>query len=809
MGGQPPHTPVEDNAESAANSAASGAAAAGQQIRVRGLVQGVGFRPFVWRLARQCKLTGYVLNDGGGVLIHAGGAAGQIERFLHLLREEVPPLARIDDVECTALDHVPPGQDFVIHSSGAGAVQTGIVPDAATCPACRDEINNPDDRHYRYAFTNCTHCGPRLSIIRAIPYDRANTAMAPFHMCPACQAEYEQPADRRFHAQPNACPDCGPQLWLEGPDGARLEPDSALDESDVIKTVQRLLAQGHIVAVKGIGGFHLAVDGANGRAVDRLRRAKHRYDKPFALMAGDCAMIGEYAVLGDEAEALLNCPAAPIVLLDIRPDGRALPEAIAPGQNSLGFMLPYTPLHHLLLAGRDAPLVMTSGNISDEPQCISNQAARRQLSDIADTFLMHDREIVNRLDDSVVRIADGQLATLRRARGYAPSPIALPAGFADAPRVLAMGAELKNTFCLIRPGEAIVSQHMGDLQDAATHAEYRGSIELYRDLFQFAPQMIAVDMHPAYHSTQWGAGLAAEAGLPLHEVQHHHAHIASAMAEHDMPLDHGPVLGIALDGLGYGPGGELWGGEFLLADYSGFQRLAHFLPVALPGGDKAMQEPWRNAFAHLHAALGWAEVEAEHAELDIVRHMNGKPAATLIRMIESGLNAPPASSAGRLFDAAAAVIGIRPDRVSYEGQAAIEMEALAAGQDLESAGQYGDDLRLGADGMISLHWEALWRGLLADVRRGTAAGLMAARFHNTVSASVGQAALRCVEIHPVAAIVLTGGVFQNRLLLQSVSRYLSAEGLNVLSPSRFPANDGGVALGQAVITAARQLKGMI
>lgn len=775
----------------------------GVAIRVRGLVQGVGFRPSVWRLAYECGLAGFVLNDGGGVLIHAWGDTSKLEAFLAKLRTDIPPLARIDSLDCELLEAMAPSDDFVIRKSDTGEVQTGIVPDAATCPACQSEIFDPQDRHHRYAFTNCTHCGPRLSIIKSIPYDRANTAMSPFEMCPACRAEYDDPADRRFHAQPNACPECGPQLWLEDKAGNRIKPDKG---GDVVRTAQLLLSEGHIIAVKGIGGFHLACDAANEEAVSRLRKRKRRYDKPFALMAAQPDMISQYADVDEKEHKLLEHAAAPIVVLDIKRRAKHLAAGVAPGQSTLGFMLPYTPLHHLLMDGLQTPLVMTSGNRSDEPQCISNRDARAQLSDIADYWLMHDREIVNRLDDSVARIADGQTSMLRRARGYAPSPINLPAGFEDAPRVLAMGAELKNTFCLIRQGQAIVSQHMGDLEDAATHSEYRNGLKLYRELFEFDPELISVDMHPGYHSTQWGMALAAEDSLKLDEVQHHHAHIASCMAEHGLPLETGPVLGIALDGLGLGDDGQLWGGEFLIADYAGFERVARFVPVPMPGGDKASREPWRNTFAHLSAAFGWDQAATEYADLDIIRHLQQKPVPQLRAMIERGLNAPLASSAGRLFDAAAAAIGIGRDGVSYEGQAAVEMEALASRGDLQGAGSYSAGLD-DADGMLTLQWQNLWRGLLEDLRRGTDTGQIAARFHNSVAEAVGLAALRRANSKAVATIILTGGVFQNRLLLRSVSRYLRANGLTVLCPSQLPANDGGVALGQAVISAARQLRG--
>jgi len=767
-------------------------------IRVRGLVQGVGFRPTVWRLARECGLRGHVLNDGSGVSIQVWGGDQQIKQFLHRLETEPPPLARIDSVETSVLYTMPPDEEFQIVHSGSGVIQTGVVPDAATCPDCIMDIKDPENRRYRYPFTNCTHCGPRLSIIRAIPYDRVHTAMAGFVLCEACRTEYEDPADRRFHAQPNACPECGPLVWLEGKDGGII---ASFGEEDAIAATCRLILQGHIVAIKGIGGFHLACDATNGKAVQALRDRKHRYDKPFALMARNGVMIGQYAALDEQSRQLLEDKAAPIVLLRRRQDGVALAESVAPGQDTLGFMLPYTPLHHILMAGLDRPIVMTSGNRSDEPQCISNVMARKHLTLIADFWLMNDRDILNRLDDSVVRIVDLHLQTLRRARGYAPAPFRLPRGFSDAPPILAMGAELKNTFCLIRKGEAVLSQHVGDLEDAATHGGYRETLDLYAKLYAFEPSVISVDMHPGYHSTHWGEMIASRDDLPLDKVQHHHAHIAACMVEYHIPIDAAPVLGIVLDGLGLGDDGSLWGGEFLLADYCGFERLSHFAPVPLIGGDKASREPWRNTYAHLSVAFGWDEVCARYPELEIVRILNAKPLHSLDIMVERGLNAPLASSAGRLFDAVAAAIGLHVDAVSYEGQAAIELEVLAASCDVERAGSY--DVEIDGTGILS--WRALWRGILDDLQRGEEHSIIAARFHNTLADMIVRAALLCGHDHAFKTIVLSGGVFQNNLLLQTVSRCLRAEGFEVLSPSMVPANDGGISLGQAVITAARQL----
>ncbi len=543
---------------------------AGERVRVRGLVQGVGFRPHAFRLATECGLAGEVWNDAEGVIVRIWGPAAARRLFLRRLRTEAPPLARIDALETLPLGGAPPQRAFRILASHAGAVRTGVAPDAATCPACLAEVRDPDDRRHRYPFTNCTDCGPRLSIVGGIPYDRARTSMAGFTMCAACQAEYDDPGDRRFHAQPNACPRCGPRLWLESAREANADPIAATRER---------LAAGEIVAIKGIGGFHLAVDATDADAVQRLRTRKRRYDKPFALMASDIDVVRRYCALSADEQALLTSPAAPIVILAAAGRERVAP-GVAPGQRSLGVMLPYTPLHHLLLEGLERPIVLTSGNPSEEPQCTGNEAARARLSGITGHLLMHDRAILNRVDDSVVRVMDGAPRLLRRARGYAPAPLPLPDGFASAPPILAMGAELKNTFCLLQDGRATLSQHIGDLEDAATFADYRASLALYRSLLGHEPEVVALDRHPDYLSTKLGR----ELGLEVIAVQHHHAHIASCLAENGVPLDADPVLGVALDGLGYGEDGTIWGGEVLRADYRGFTRLAHLRPVPMLGG---------------------------------------------------------------------------------------------------------------------------------------------------------------------------------------------------------------------------------
>ncbi len=762
-----------------------------ESIRVTGIVQGVGFRPTVWRLANECGIVGRVWNDAEGVMIQAWGSPVLLDDFVRRLRTEQPPLSRIEEIVRTVLndDGVIP-KDFQIVVSREGKVHANVAADAATCPECLAEVLDPTNRRYRYPFTNCTHCGPRLSIIRAIPYDRANTSMASFSMCERCLAEYEDPANRRFHAQPNACSDCGPQVWLEDAGGERLVPD---DDCDVIATAAHLIRQGSIVAIKGIGGIHLACDASNEDAVDRLRQRKHRYHKALALMARDTEMVSRFAEVDNTETALLNDRAAPIVVLNAA--GETLAQGIAPSQNTLGFMLPYTPLHHLLMQDMTKPIVLTSGNRSDEPQTISNRDAHQRLDQIADYYLLHDRDIVNRLDDSVLRMADGKPQFLRRARGYAPQPILLPDGFADAENILAMGGELKNTFCLLKDGRAILSQHMGDLEDAATHQDYRHNLQLYRQLFDFSPAVIAVDKHPDYLSTQLGRVIAAEEDVQLIEVQHHHAHIAGCMAEHGLPMDTEKVFGVALDGLGFGEDETIWGGEFLLADYHGFERVAYFQPVPMLGGAQSMREPWRNTFAQLLYMLDWDQVAEVYGELGIIRFLNSKPLATLKTMAEKGLNSPPASSAGRLFDAVAAAVDVCRDSAGFEGQAAIELEALAAAHFEDQADfAYGFELQSGC-----LSWAPLWTALLEDLRKEVVPGIIAARFHHAMASAVAETSGLLCGQHEIQTVVLSGGVFQNRLLLERTSLLLREQGLTVLAPIATPANDGGLSLGQAMI----------
>ena len=775
----------------------------GEQIRVRGLVQGVGFRPTVWRLARDLGLAGDVRNDGTGVLVRLWGDAVARDAFCERLVAECPPLARIRSLERTVLRVPAESEEFRILPSAAGTIQTGVVPDAATCAACRAEIDDPGNRRFRYPFTNCTHCGPRLSIVRGIPYDRSTTSMAAFPMCGDCAEEYADPGDRRFHAQPNACPVCGPQVWLEDGQGNRLDPLAA-GARDPVELASRLLGQGRILALKGIGGFHLACDAHDERAVAELRDRKRRYRKPFALMARDLDVIRRYCRVGAAEAALLQDTAAPIVLLETAGGGRVARE-VAPGQRTLGFMLPYSPLHHLLLAGWDRPLVMTSGNLSEEPQCIANTDAEDRLRPLADVFLLHDRDIVNRVDDSVVRVMDGAPRLLRRARGYAPAPLAMPPGLEDGPPILALGGELKSTICLVKDGQAILSQHLGDLEDARTFAEYERTVELYSRLFDQEPECLVVDRHPEYRTTRFGRAWATRAGLSLEAVQHHHAHVAAVLADNGWPADAGPVLGIALDGLGYGDDGTLWGGELLVADYAGFERAAHLGLAAMPGGTRAILEPWRNTVAHLDAHLGLDVFAREWADLELHRYLADKPTEIVANMIARGINSPLSSSCGRLFDAVAAAIGLCRDRASYEGEAAIELEALV--DERVASGPAGDGypfaVRPGLPQVLDPG--PLWRALLADLRAGVPPAVIAARFHWGLADAVAGLAGDLAIARGLRTVALSGGVAQNRILVERVADQLRRRRLDVLQHRQVPANDGGLSLGQAAVGAMRIL----
>lgn len=779
------------------------------EIRVRGRVQGVGFRPTVWRYARDLDLSGEVLNDSSGVLIRVFGSASAVEALIARIRRDPPPLARID-----AIDTQPYFGElaaaFTIAGSLGGRVHTQVAPDAAICAACAEEVASPFERRYRYPFTNCTHCGPRLSIVGGVPYDRANTSMAPFDLCPACRAEYDSPADRRFHAEAIACHVCGPKARLVRFDGSAFGFDqfSMMDDVDA---ACGLMKNGEIVAIKGIGGYQLACDATKADVVARLRQLKHRDAKPFALMARDLDVIRRYCSVGAAEQALLAGPSAPIVLL--RADGiEKLPEVVAPGLATLGFMLPTTPMHLLMLRRMNRPVVMTSGNLSDEPQVISDQEAAERLRGVATYVLTHNREIANRIDDSVACVVAGRVRVLRRARGYAPEPITLPKGFEAAPELVAMGGELKSTFCLVKDGAAILSQHQGDLEYVRTFDDYRNNLALYQKLFDHAATALAGDLHPEYLSSKLARERAATDGLPLLEVQHHHAHVAACLAENGHPLDGPAVLGIVLDGLGWGGDDTLWGGEFLLADYRNYQRLGTFKPVAMPGGAQAAREPWRNLYAHLMAEMAWPAFTMNFEDLDVHAYLASKPRATLDTMIKNGINAPLASSCGRLFDAVAAALNICRERQGYEGEAAARLEAIVDEDTLrnedDTLGYPMSIPNLRGSGLPYIEPLAMWNAVLGDLILKTPAPVMAARFHKGLARSIVAMTRRLAsgedETGPrrFATVALSGGCFQNRILFEEVSRRLESHDFTVLSHAQVPANDGGLALGQAAIGAA-------
>lgn len=765
-----------------------------ETIRVRGLVQGVGFRPTVWKLAHELDLTGEVLNDGDGVLIQAQGELASVNQFIENLHIHCPPLARIDSIERQVAESDFSQLGFNISTSHASAAHTGIVPDAATCPDCLADINDPTNRRFGYAFTNCTHCGPRLSIVNKIPYDRANTSMAKFELCEDCLREYENPADRRFHAQPNACPTCGPKLWLEDASSAE-----SVQCDDVISSCASLIQQGHILAIKGIGGFHLACDASNEEAVQLLRTRKHRYQKPLAMMAKDVQQIKNYCNVSANEAAALQSAAAPIVVLKQSPSSPSPAHSVAPGQNNLGFMLPYSPLHHLLMAQLDGPIVLTSGNRSEEPQCISNEDAHTRLRNIADYLLMHDRDIVNRIDDSVVRNLGERNAILRRARGIAPAPLPLPDGFENAPELLAFGGELKNTFCLLKDGQAVLSQHTGDLEDARTWQDCLDNLQLYSNLYQHQPDVIAVDLHPEYLSSKEGRERAVLDNCPLYEIQHHHSHIASCLGDNNYPLTGEPVLGIAMDGLGYGEDGNFWGGEFLLADYLQSERLGHLKSFPMLGGAQAMREPWRNTYAHISKSLQWSDVTSNFGQLSLIEFLLQKPLTTFDAMMDRGTNAPLASSCGRLFDAVSAAAGVCAEQAQYEGQAAIELEAAIESLDTETPYPF-------LVGNNTLDPAPMWQALLDDLRNGASSGTISARFHQGLALAISELAVILCTRHSMNTIALSGGVFQNKTLLELCQQALKKSGLTVLSHQRIPANDGGLAFGQALIAAAKYLR---
>ncbi|HEV7668163.1 MAG TPA: carbamoyltransferase HypF [Thermoanaerobaculia bacterium] len=786
------------------------------RVTVGGIVQGVGFRPFVFSLAARHGLAGTVRNVAGGVAIEIEGSEPAVAAFERALSVEAPPLAALDEIR---IEPLPLGRDvgFTIEKSdAAAAVPTPVSPDVAVCDACLAELFDPADRRYRYPFINCTDCGPRFTIIESLPYDRPKTTMGAFSMCPRCQAEYDDPGSRRFHAQPNACAECGPALSFvplqpsppapvpegeggtaktppffsplplgEGP-GVRAEAAS-LHGEEALEATGRALDAAKIVAIKGIGGFHLACDARSDTAVAELRLRKGRGDKPFAVMVPSLEVARQVARLELDEERLLASRERPIVLVARHPPGEGLPisDLVAPGQATLGLLLPYSPLHHLLLAGRI--LVMTSGNRSEEPICRENDEALERLGPLTDAFLLHDREIHAVCDDSVVRVFTGRELPLRRSRGYAPYPLRMPY---PAPPTLAVGAELKATFCLAHERRAFLSQHIGDLGNWETLVAFERMVEHLSGLFRIDPERIACDLHPDYLSTRWAERRAAERGLPLLRIQHHHAHIAAVMAENGLAGDR-PVLGASFDGTGYGLDGAIWGGEILLADYARAERLAHLRYTPLPGGDAAIRHPARMALAHLAAAgIEW------HPQLPCVAATPEPVRRILARQVETGFGTVPTSSMGRLFDAVAALAGLCFES-RFEGQAAMALETAAA----EGPGGEFYRFALRDEGHLLLDPAPLLAAVVRDRLRNESPGRIAARFHAAVADALVAACVHGRKKTGVATVALSGGVFQNVLLLRLAVDALARTGFEVLTHRKVPPNDGGLAYGQAVIAA--------
>jgi len=765
----------------------------GMRIAIRGIVQGVGFRPFVYRTAHRLGVAGWVRNTSWGVEIEAQGTRDVLLAFKQALLADAPPLAQIETLDAEPLPPAPV-EGFGIRNSSPqpGAFQL-ISPDIATCPDCLRDVLDPHDRRYRYPFTNCTNCGPRFTIIESIPYDRPRTTMRAFVMCDQCQSEYDDPLDRRFHAQPNACPVCGPHVSLIDATGKIIS-----ERDEAMQAAARLLFDGQILAIKGLGGYQLVCDARDAAAVGRLRSRKRRPHKPFAVMVSDLEHARELAQVSSPEEELLSSARAPIVLL-LSGAQNGLAPNVAPGTDVVGIMLPYTPLHHILLRDVDGPLIMTSGNLSEEPIARDNDEARMRLDGIADYYLTHNRGIYSRYDDSVWFVPDGDPQPVRRARGYAPSPIRLPSVARPA---LACGPEMKNTFCLLRDSYAFVSQHIGDMGNADTLEHYEHTLALYKSLFSSEPQTVAVDMHPDYQATRYGQSL----GVPTVRVQHHHAHMVACLTENAV---HGAAIGVVLDGTGYGLDGRIWGGEFLVGDAKGFERAAHLEYLPLPGGDAAVHRPYRLAIAYFHVLLGEAATPLEWPGVGQAER------STIEAMAERGINSPPTSSMGRLFDAVSALLGIC-QVTSYDAQAAIELEASARTADPDGV-VYGYDIEQTPD---VLRWTAnartrtnqrlvqhsrqirirrLFADIVRDMGSGERAAIVARRFHQTTARIVVDVCRLIRSETELSQVVLTGGCFQNRILYTSARELLAEEGFQVFTHHRVPCNDGGLSLGQAVI----------
>lgn len=775
-----------------------------RRLLVNGIVQGVGFRPFVVQSAVQLGLVGHVCNTSAGVVIEIQGASADLDDFAKQLTAEAPPLARIVSVEIKEIATT--GEtDFTIHaSSNQPGTSTLIPPDVATCSDCLREIRDPADRRYGYPFTNCTNCGPRWTIIGRIPYDRPHTSMAPFTMCPACQAEYDDLQDRRFHAQPNACADCGPRAWLEGPLGA-------IDtEGHAAEQAAEALARHAILAIRGLGGFHLAVRADTSASIIHLRRRKNRVGKPLAVMVPDIATVRQMAHVTDDEEQQLLSAAAPIVLVARRHNAPIAPE-VAPGHRTLGLMLPPTPFHHLLfdaLASHHIKaLVMTSGNTSDEPICVANDEAKKRLAALADAYVLHDREILRRADDSVVQVVDGKPLVMRRSRGLAPVPVFMPNTQGTAP-VLAVGTQLKNTVCLLKDGRAFLSPHIGDLGQLAADDFFREMIATLQDVLECVPEVIAHDLHPNYTATVWAQEQRKKnPALQLIAVQHHHAHFAAVLAEHQLT---GPAVGLIMDGTGYGDDGTIWGGEILVGDAAQYTRVGHFETVPLPGGDAAIKAPWRQAVSYLHYTFG-AGFFAEHP--DEFAFQGDRPVSQVLEMLERNVNSPLTSSCGRLFDAVAAMVGPWAE-ATYEAQAAIELAALTTATEIKAAQPFvlaveelRERLTAAPDGgPLLLPVAALIRAVRDARRAGVSAARISAMFHRTLIEIMARTATWAAERHGTRDIILSGGVFQNELLLGELIKRLRRDDLKPWWPQQAPPGDGGVSLGQAAVAAARMAR---
>lgn len=745
-----------------------------RRFLINGIVQGVGFRPFIYRIALECKLSGSVCNNSDGVRIDVQGTEEQLAQFEGRVRTESPPLSKIVSLKTIDLSPVREDGFHIDLTENNHRAKTFIPPDVCVCDDCLAELNDPSNRRFHYPFINCTNCGPRFTIIRDIPYDRPATSMAVFPLCPRCAKEYNDPGDRRFHAQPNACPECGPRLFLHNADGSAVACD------DPLSVAIARIRDGQIGAIRGLGGFHLAVDAFNRGAVCELRRRKGRPGKPLAVMARDMDVIKELCRVSDAEQKLLQSPARPIVLLN-KKENCNLPEEIAPGNNTLGVMLPYTPLHFMLLAPFDA-LVMTSGNYSDEPIAIKNDDALTRLKDIADFFLLHNREILHRCDDAIARVVLGRTRLIRRSRGYVPEPVFLHKK--SAVNILACGAELKNTIMLTRGNEAFFSPHIGNLDNPAALAFFEESITHLSDVLQIKPQSIVCDMHPEYLSTKW----AKKQNLPVLEVQHHHAHLAGVMAENHVME---PTIGLILDGTGYGTDGTIWGGEVLVGDFKGFERFAWLRPVAMPGGEMAVKQPWRLGLAYLMQAFG--EIP-ENMAIPLLSSIKKSELEIVQTMIRQNINCPLTSGCGRLFDAVSAIFGLCL-HASFEAEAAIRLEMIL---DEKENGSYCDGIETGQGPLAT---DALIRQLVKDYCDGIALPVLSARFHNTLADVFCSAAKMAREKYAINRVGLSGGVYQNKYFFERITGLLKKEGFDVISHASVPTNDGGLALGQTAIAA--------